>query len=112
LTAGRATANGNWSLSLVGAGNNHRWDSVKAPVARELPLGERPRDWANDTSEVGLSLAPHAGQSSDVPHAGQSSDVPHASQSSDVPHAGQSSDVLEASNFAVAQRPLHPRQRG
>jgi hypothetical protein len=30
LTAGRATANCNWSFSFVAAGNNHRWDSAKA----------------------------------------------------------------------------------
>jgi 5-methylcytosine-specific restriction endonuclease McrA len=34
-----------------------------APPVRELPPGERPRDWANDTTEEGLSLMIDAGLS-------------------------------------------------
>jgi hypothetical protein len=97
-----------------------------APVVRELPLGERPQDWANDTSEVEPSLAPHAGQSIDVLRAGQSIDVlragqsidvlragqsidaPHAGQSIDVPHAGQSIDALEDSTIAVGATSVPP----
>jgi 5-methylcytosine-specific restriction endonuclease McrA len=81
-----------------------------APVVRELPLGERPQDWANDTSEVEPSLAPHVGQSSDVPHAGQSIDAPHAGQSIDVPEASTiavGSAFVSPAPARVAQ-PLFP----
>ena len=57
----------------------HTWEQYVtslAPVVRELPLGERPRDWANDTSEVGRSRALHAGQSMDALHAGNRSTHP------------------------------------
>jgi hypothetical protein len=70
-----------------------------APVVRELPLGERPQDWANDTSEVGLSLAPHTGRSIDVLR---------ADQSIDAPHAGQSIDAPEASTIAVGSTFVSP----
>ena len=40
--------------------------SSLAPAVRELPVGERPRDWANDSSEAVQSLdAPDAPQSVD-----------------------------------------------
>jgi hypothetical protein len=77
----------------------HTWEQYVtslAPVVRELPLGERPRDWANDTTEVEPLLALHARRSLDVPHAGQSSDVLRAGQSLHAPDAGQSLDVLRA----------------
>jgi 5-methylcytosine-specific restriction endonuclease McrA len=61
-----------------------------APVVRELPLGERPRDWANDTSEVEPSLALQAGQSIDAAR------------------AGQSSNALEASTIAVGSTSVPP----
>jgi hypothetical protein len=61
-----------------------------APVVRELPLGERPQDWASDTSEVGLSLAPHPGRAIDAAR------------------AGQSIDALEASTLAVGSTSVSP----
>jgi hypothetical protein len=70
-----------------------------APIVRELPLGERPCDWANDILEVEPSLAPRAGQSIDLLRAGQSLDVPHAGQPIDAP---------EASNFAVGSTFVSP----
>jgi hypothetical protein len=80
----------------------HTWEQYVtslAPVVRELPLGERPQDWANDTSEMGLSLALRAGQSIDALHAGQSVYALHAGQSVDAP---------EASTIAVGSTSVPP----
>jgi hypothetical protein len=89
----------------------HTWEQYVtslAPVVRELPLGERPRDWANDTSEGGLSLAPHAGRAIDVLRAGQSIDVLRAGQSIDALRAGQSPGAPEASTIAVGSTSVPP----
>jgi hypothetical protein len=71
-----------------------------APAVRELPLGERPRDWANDTSGVAQSL--------DATNWGQSLGATDAGQYLDANNARQSPDATEASTCAVSSASVPP----
>jgi 5-methylcytosine-specific restriction endonuclease McrA len=76
-----------------------------APAVRELSAGERPRDWANDSSEAMQSLdAPDALQTAGAPDALQCVHAPDASTS-----AAQSASVPPAPARVESPRSELPR---